>query len=399
MKIGAETLALREAHARDVALADLETDPYPILRMLREDAPLAWIPSLEMWLATRWDDVMTLTQRPELFTAETEPSFLNEAIGVTMLTQEGPEARRLKSAFKPPLTVSGRAGTFFDTEFLSIADELIDDLQAHGGGDLVERFATPLATRSLQRILGLEGVSWEKMWELCGGICLGIANFEKDPEKQKISDRANRELEDILTDRIAAARAAPDGSAISTYATEARDHVSDREIVNNVRLMISGGINEPRDGLAAAVYAFLALDRGAAQEGYGPAFWRRFAREVLRFFGPVGTAARMTTQPCELAGVRLPAGEFIAGCLSSANRDERAFAHGDVFDPDREEAQTLAFAHGQHLCLGMYAGNQEIVLGCARLIERLPDLQLAPGFEPVFRGFEFRGLQRLDVVC
>ncbi|MEL7028077.1 MAG: cytochrome P450 [Pseudomonadota bacterium] len=390
--------ALRDAHAQDISLADLEVDPYPILARLREEAPLAWVPNLEMWLATRWDDVAAINRQPELFTADTEPSFLAEAIGESMLTKEGDEARRLKAAFKPPVTAGGRAGRYFADEIARVCDELIDRLAPKGACDVLADFATPLATISLQRILGLDHLPWEKVWDLCSGVCVGIANFEKDAEKQAISDQANAELEDVITEKIAQVCAEPDASALSHYANEAAGVVSDREIVNNVRLMISGGINEPRDAIGSALYAFLALDRGAAPNGYDEGFWRRFVREVLRYFAPVGTSGRMTTQSVELAGLRLPPGEFVAGCLSSANRDGRAFVNPDTFNPDREEAHSMAFSQGQHTCLGMYVGNQQVLYGCARFVERLSGLRLAPGFAPDFRGFEFRGLARLDVI-
>ena len=117
----------------------------------------------------------------------------------------------------------------------------------------------------------------------------------------------------------------------------------------------------------------------------------------MRFFPLVGTAARMTTQDVELGGVLLPKGEFIAGCLSSANHDEDRYEKADQFDPRRKNKQSLAFAAGPHLCMGVYVGNQELIRGCKRLIDRLLNLRFADGFEPKFHGFEFRGLDELKV--
>ena len=58
----------------DITLADLEVDPDPIMARLRADEPVCWVPALEMWLVTRWDDVAHMEEHPELFTAATEPS-------------------------------------------------------------------------------------------------------------------------------------------------------------------------------------------------------------------------------------------------------------------------------------------------------------------------------------
>ena len=47
-----------------VVLADLEVDPDPILRRLRADEPVCWVPSLYMWIVTRWYDVAYIEANP-----------------------------------------------------------------------------------------------------------------------------------------------------------------------------------------------------------------------------------------------------------------------------------------------------------------------------------------------
>ncbi|MEZ5340516.1 MAG: hypothetical protein R2706_03440 [Acidimicrobiales bacterium] len=64
-----------------ISLADLEANPDPILAALRADEPVSFVPALDMWLVTRWDDVAFLEDHPELFTAATSPSFLARALG------------------------------------------------------------------------------------------------------------------------------------------------------------------------------------------------------------------------------------------------------------------------------------------------------------------------------
>ena len=57
-----------------ISLANLEADPHPILAELREFAPAVYVQSIDMWLITRWDDVVHVCQSPELFTAKTDPA-------------------------------------------------------------------------------------------------------------------------------------------------------------------------------------------------------------------------------------------------------------------------------------------------------------------------------------
>ena len=95
-----------------LTLESLERDPDPILARLRDEAPVAFSASMNLWLVTRWDDVEYMDLHPEIFSATTEPSFLRRALGVNMLTLDAPEAARLKNAMMPPFQRSGYSGNF-----------------------------------------------------------------------------------------------------------------------------------------------------------------------------------------------------------------------------------------------------------------------------------------------
>ena len=88
--------------AATVTAEELDRDPDPILARLREEEPVAWIPALQMWFVTRWDDVQTMEDQPEIFSAATEPSFLARTLGENMLTLDPPACTRLQKACKPP---------------------------------------------------------------------------------------------------------------------------------------------------------------------------------------------------------------------------------------------------------------------------------------------------------
>ena len=59
-----------------ITLEVLEADPDPVLAELRASDPVTWVPALDMWLVTRWDDVAHVDAHPEVFSAATDPSFL-----------------------------------------------------------------------------------------------------------------------------------------------------------------------------------------------------------------------------------------------------------------------------------------------------------------------------------
>lgn len=93
-----------------ISLEDLESNPNPILARLRAEEPVSYIPAMDMWLVTRWDDIQYVEAHPELFTAATEPSFLARTLGTNMLTVDPPEHTRIKSAMAPAFQPGGASG-------------------------------------------------------------------------------------------------------------------------------------------------------------------------------------------------------------------------------------------------------------------------------------------------
>jgi cytochrome P450 len=358
---------------------------------MRADEPVCFVPALDMWLVTRWDDVVHIEAHPELFTAATEPSFLARALGQNMLTMDPPEHTRLQSILAPPFQPGGRSGAFASNELGGLADGLIDQLDP-AGFDVMADYAQPLSAASLATVLGLDHHGYTTMWHWCEGLCTDLANFENDPALAAIGERAKNELGVAIGERLA--DASDDGSAISSFVAAG---ASATEVVNNVRLMISGGINEPRDGIGLVTWVLLTRPDLRSEIDADRRLLRRLIEEVFRVYSPVGTVTRQTTADVEIAGTTLPAGALVAGVLRSINLDEDHWNEPTQIDLHRREGTHAAFGLGAHRCLGEWLGRQEVRVGVERLLDRFPDLELAPSASVELAGFEFRGPRSLYV--
>ncbi len=374
----------------EITLDALESEPEPLLARLRAEEPVCWVPALEMWLVTRWDDVEHMEANPQLFTAATEPSFLARALGPNMLTCDPPEHTRVRELFIAEFQPGGRSGTFVRDQLTSMADAILDDI-APGSFDLVTEYAQPLSALALAWVLGLDHHGAARVWQWCEGLCADIANFANDPELMAQGERAKRELGAALDARLAEA----DGDdAIAAFV---RAGASAEEVVNNVRLMISGGINEPRDGIGLVAWVLLTRPDLRAAVDAEPTRMRRLVEEVFRVHSPVGTITRQTTAEVDVGGVTIPAGALVAGVLRSVNLDEGHWTEPEVIDLDRREGTHAAFALGAHRCLGEWLGRQEVRVGVERLFRSRPDLRLDPHHEVELHGFEFRGPRQVWV--
>ncbi|HYF12297.1 MAG TPA: cytochrome P450, partial [Actinomycetota bacterium] len=315
-----------------VTLEELERDPYPIYARLRDEEPVSWVPAVQLWLVTRYDDVRYVDQTPEIFTGATDPSTLNRTMGVNMLGSEGEDQRRIRRVLEPPFRprdVEERTQGMIP----ALAHELIDAFEARGECDLFTEFADPMSVRSLRFMLGLDEVPWEDLLRWNRGMMPGLANFEGDPDKQAPADRASAELGDAIERVLDRVEQEPDGSVLSWMAhREGEDAMTREEIVANTRLMLSGGLQEPRDVIALTMHALGTHAEQLEAVRADRKLIKPAVEETLRWAGPVGTSTRQTTRATELAGVELAEGALIGAVLSSANRDPRRFTDPDRFD-------------------------------------------------------------------
>ncbi|MEP6476128.1 MAG: cytochrome P450 [Actinomycetota bacterium] len=376
---------------RTITIEDLERDPYPIYERLRDEEPVSWVPAVGLWLVTRFDDVRGVDLDPETFTAATEPSTLNRTMGVNMLGMEGPEQERIRRIVETPFRprdVEQRTQGMIP----ALAHELIDGFSSRDECDLFRAYCDPMSVRSLRFMLGLDDVAWEDVLRWNEGMMPGLANFEGDGAKQAPADEASAALGDAIEAVLDRLEREPDGSVLSwmLHHDVDDDRMTRQEIVANTKLMLSGGLQEPRDVIALAMWAVLSHPQAHRDVLADRSLVRPAVEETMRWAGPVGTSTRQTTRGVRLAGVELEEGALLGAVLSSANRDPRRFTEPDRFDVHRKEGQHLAFAAGTHFCLGAWFGRHLARVSMEILFERLPGLRLDPQRPVTCRGWEFR---------
>jgi cytochrome P450 len=372
-----------------ITLEELERDPYPIYSRLREEEPVSWIPAVQLWLVTRDEDVRYVDLAPETFTAATEPSTLNRTMGVNMLGSEGPEQARIRRIVEPPFRprdVEERTQGMIP----KLANELVDGFAGRGECDLFREFADPMSVRSLRFMLGLDAVPWEDLLRWNEGLMPGLANFEGDPDKQSPADAASSALGVAIGRTLDRLEREPDGSVLSWMLHSSDDTMGRQEIVANTKLMLSGGLQEPRDLIALVVWALGSLPEQLEAVRNDRSLIKPAVEETLRWAGPVGTSTRQTTEATDLAGTKLEEGALIGAVLSSANRDPRRFSDPDRFDIRRREGAHVAFGIGNHFCLGAWFGRHLARVSLEILLRRLPNLRLDLDRPPTISGWEFR---------
>jgi len=375
----------------EITVEQLEADPYPIYKQLRAEEPVCFVESVGLWLVTRWDDVQYVDKNPELFTGETEPSTLRRTFGPNLLASEGAYHDRIRKLIYPWFRV-GAIGDYPDNVIAPIAHELVDAFADRGEAELVSEFAEPLSARVLKRALGLRDVDEDTLRRWFVELATGAANFEGDPEKQAIADRASQEVNDTLASIIERLEREPDDTLLSSMVNTEVDgeRLTREEVQSNLKVMIVGGLQATTDLIALSLWAILSHPDQLEEVRADPKLVDPAIEEAARWHSPVGTSTRQATRDLELGGVRLEQGALIAAVLASANHDERNWTDPERYDVRRREGSHLAFATGPHLCIGARLGRYEARTAWRVLLDRLPGLRLDEERPIEITGWEFR---------
>ncbi|MFI6470820.1 cytochrome P450 [Streptomyces sp. NPDC050516] len=398
--------------------ADFVADPYPAYAELRAAGRVHHYAPTGQWLIPHHADVSTLLRDRRLGRSY-QHRFSHEEFGRTpppaahepfhtlndhgMLDLEPPDhtrIRRLVSQAFTPRTVERLAPTVH-----RLAERLVDDFCAAGGGDLLARVAEPLPVAVIAEMLGIPEADRPLLRPWSAAIC-GMYELNPDEETAAKAVRASLEFTAYLRELIAERRKSPGedlvSALIAAYDDESGDaaaRLSEQEMISTCVLLLNAGheatVNTTANGWRTLLRnpAQLAALRAAPD-----ALLPTTIEELMRYDTPLQLFERWVLEDIEFAGQKLPRGSEVALLFGSANRDPARFADPDTLDLARADNPHVSFGAGIHYCLGAPLARLELRASFGQLLTKAPRLRLAaePEWGP---GFVIRGLKELHVTC
>ena len=379
-------------------MSSLAADPYPTYARLREESPVAWVPQLNKFLVTNYAGCHAVEQDQDIFSGNVSGATMTRAIGAQpMLRKDDPEHAADRAPVNPvlrPKSIKEVWGPVFErnaeTYLAKVADLGPDQ------ADLNRDYAAPVASQNLIDLLGLKDVSVEQVRRWSHDFIAGMGNVLDDPAIWDRCDAATAEADGLLKELIPHYRQHPDASMISAFANSG---LPTSNVAANVKLTISGGMNEPQHMVTNMVWALSHHQEQREQVLADPSLWAAVFDEAVRWQSPIGMYPRETTRETVLEGVRVPAGAGIGVVVGSANHDAAQF--GDTaadFDIHRPKRPHLAFGSGVHLCAGHWAAKTSIgQIAVPMAYKRFPGLRVDERRNESWDGWVFRGLTSLPV--
>jgi cytochrome P450 len=382
-----------------LTISELETDPYPAYARLRGKEPVTWVSEARQWLVTRWADVHTVLTDVARFTTDQPGSPMLDLCGGTpLLMREGVSHQDVREAFQHDFDPH-RVNDFVDTIARPVACRVADEVAPSGRADLAAAYFEPVVAAAVTTLLGLDagvGADALRRW---GNLLTKVANnFGRDPSLDEAAAAAIAD-DAALTAVVHRLRAEPDGSVTShlLHANRPREARPDADVLPVLKHLALSVIEPGWLAGWTLVALWSAPDQLAAvcaNRGLlGAAVY-----EALRWSGPVGVLGRRTTRAVTLGGREIPADSMIAAAIASANRDETVFVEPDKFDVHRDVRTHLGFGTGPHQCPA-----HPLVTAVARtaldvLLERMPGVRPAPGWQAAPHGWKLRLPGPLDAV-
>jgi cytochrome P450 len=377
---------------------ELNADPYPMFRRLREEVPLYYNEQHDFYALSRFADVDDALVDFQTFSsakgAILELIKANIEIPSGVLLFEDPPIhdihRKLLSRMFTPRKINE-----LESKIREFCAHSLDPLVGTDRFDFVADLGAQMPMRVIGMLLGVPDEFQEAARDRANANLRTEAGKPMDATAENMMNgeffgqfidwRAEHPSDDIMTELLHVEFEDETGTVRRLRRDELLTYIS----------VVSGAGNETTTrliGWAGKVLAEHPDQRRAlvADRSLIPAA----IEELLRYEPPAPHVARYVTRDVEYYGRRVPEGSVLMMLIGAANRDHRQFPpDGDVFDIRREARQHLTFSVGTHYCLGSALARLEGRIALEEILKRFPqwdvdlsDCKLSP--TSTVRGWE-----------
>jgi cytochrome P450 len=381
---------------------EINADPYPVFRRLREEAPLYRNDAHDFYALSRFADV--------------ERAFVDRE---TYISGRGAILELIKANIEMPPGVI----IFEDPPIHTMHRGLLSRVFTPRKMNALEPQIRDFCARSLDPLVGAGGFDFigdlgAQMPMRVIGMLLGIPEQDQEAIRDR-SDAALRtepgEPMKVSQDKLAT------GEAFEEYIDWRAQHPSDDLMTELLHAEFEDETGTTRRLTRAEVLTYVNVVAGAGNEtttrligwtgkvlGDHPDQRRELAadrslipnaiEELLRFEPPAPHVARYVTNDVEHHGETVPEGSVMMLLVGSANRDDRHFANGDTFDIHREVGHHLTFGYGIHFCLGAALARLEGRVALDEVLARFPEWDVDQDHARLSPTSTVRGWETLPVV-
>ncbi len=375
---------------------EINADPYPTYRRLRDEAPIYYNEPYDLWVLSRHEDV-----EKGLVDWETFSSARGDILEIIKSGMELPSGVVLFE--DPPIHTMHRGlmSRVFTPRKMNALEDKVREFCARGLDPLVgtDRFdfiadlGADMPMRVIGMLLGIPESDLESIRDKSDDMLRTEAGQPMDLDKgvatgkmfeEYIAWRAEHPADDLMT-ALLNAEFEDETGTIRTLT---------RQEVSTYTQVVAGAGNETTTKLIGWLGKLLAEHPDQRRELVEDrSLINNAIEEALRYEPPGPHVARYVAKDVEYYGTTMPEGAAMLMLVGAANRDERRYDDPDRFDIHRDLGQHLTFGYGLHFCLGAALARLEGRVALDEVLNRFPEwevdydnIKLAP--TSTVRGFE-----------
>jgi cytochrome P450 len=381
---------------------EIDTDPYPVWKRMRDEQPLYYNEKYDFYAVSRFADVDRCLgdwkRLPSGRGTLLEMIKADLQIPHGMLIFDDPPIHDihrslLARVFRPKQIAD------LEPQIRRFCAESLDPLVGSGGFDFVTDLGAQMPMKTIGMLLGIPESDQTALRDQTDEG-LRLSSDDGAPEARVSNDavhdqlgeyvdwRAEHPSEDLITELQ---------QAEFEDETGARRRLTRQELLNYIGMLNAAG-NETTARLIGWTGKVLAENPDQRQAHVDdPGLIPNAIEELLRYESPSPVQARYVAEDVELHGQTVAAGNVLVILNGSANRDDRKFAAPDRFDVRRRIERHIAFGYGIHFCLGAALARLEGRVALEEVLNRFPTWEVDYAHAVQARTTTVRGWERMPV--
>ncbi len=388
---------------------EIDKDPHPLWRRMREEAPLYYNDKHDFFALSRFDDV-----ERALVNWDTYRSGRGSTLEIIKANVELPPGMILFE--DPPIhdihrgllsrVFSPKKMNALEPKVREFCARSLDPLVGAGRFDFVTDLGAQMPMRTIGMLLGIPEEDQEAIRDqLDAGMRLeegeevrfdrgfdevSVESYADGSQFAEYIDwRAKNPSDDLMTELL---------NAEFEDETGTTRRLTRQEVLLYVMLLAGAG-NETTTRLIGWTGKLLAEhpeQRRAIVEDRS--LIANAIEEILRYEAPSPVQARSVIRDVEHHGQTVLEGSVMVLLNGSANRDERQFVDADRFDIHREIGHHVSFGYGIHFCLGAALARLEGRIALDEVLTRFPEWDVDWDAAVMAHTPTVRGWDKLPVV-
>ncbi len=382
---------------------EIDTNPYPIWRRLREECPLYYNDRYDFWALSRFDDVEQglVDWRTYSSAKGTLLEIIKSGMEIppgSIIFEDPPGHNMHRSLLSRVFTP--RKMNAIEPKIREFCARCLDPVADGGGFDFISDLGAQMPMRVIGMLLGIPEQDQQALKDVIDdglrlqeGTMPDTAAYRMSGQTSNFEEyiqwRADHPSDDLMTELLQAEFEDETGTT---------RRLTRPEVLNVVNLLAAAG-NETTTrliGWTGKVLSDHPDERRRLVEDRS--LVPNAIEELLRYESPSPTQARNVTHDVEHHGQVVPEGSVVLLLNGSGNRDDAKFPDGDRFDVSRKIDHHLAFGYGLHFCLGAALARLEGRVALDEVLQRFPDWEVDRDNAVQARTSTVRGWERLPVV-